>query len=192
MHAGYLEQEMHSLESNQTLLESVLAAFPQQTVETQQRARSLLASFLFKASDINKPLGVLSYGEKQRVALIRLLIGNYNVLLLDEPTNHLDLPAREKLEEALVAYNGTLVLASHDRYLLQKVCTRILAFEAGTINCYPGRYDEYLHKQAISNDDRLLLEHRLAVLSGQLSTCTDPDEKVNLEEEYIKIKRNLQ
>lgn len=192
LHAGYLEQEMHGLESKQNLLESVLAAFPQQTVETQQRARSLLASFLFKAADINKPLGVLSYGEKQRVALIRLLIGNYNVLFLDEPTNHLDLPAREKLEEALVAYNGTLVLASHDRYLLQKVCTKILSFEAGTINCYPGRYDEYLQKQAISNDDRLLLEHRLAVLSGQLATCTDPDEKIILETEYIKIKRKLQ
>ncbi len=205
LQVGYLEQEMQRLDQEQTLLESVLAMFPARNAETRQRTRALLAAFLFRPPDLEKKLGVLSYGEQRRVALIRLLIGAQNTLLLDEPTNHLDLPAREKLEEALLAYDGTLVLVSHDRYLLQKVCTKILAIRDCSLYLYPGSYDEYLQSgagnpaeghridgTAAEKGDRLLLAHRLAVLAGRLSAGQNVEQRALLEAEYIAISRSLQ
>jgi ATP-binding cassette subfamily F protein 3 len=106
--------------------------------------RSFLAKFLFTGDDVYKHVRDLSGGEKGRLALAKLIYSRVNVLVLDEPTNHLDIPSREALEEALDAYQGTIITISHDRYFLDRVATQILALDgAGHAEHYDGDYTEY-------------------------------------------------
>ncbi len=106
-------------------------------------ARALLAALLFRGDKVFQRVGDLSGGERTRLALLDLLSAGTNLLLLDEPTNHLDLPSRERLEEALEAYGGTLVIASHDRFLLDRLCTVIWAIEDGTVRAYEGSFTAF-------------------------------------------------
>ena len=105
--------------------------------------RSLLGNFLFVGDDVFKSCRILSGGERQRVAIARLLLEPTNLLLLDEPTHHLDLAGKEVLEEALVQYPGAVVVVTHDRSLMARVATRVLAVENGKVTLYPGGYDDY-------------------------------------------------
>ena len=105
--------------------------------------RSLLGNFLFVGDDVFKSCRILSGGERQRVAIARLLLEPTNLLLLDEPTHHLDLAGKEVLEEALVQYPGAVVVVTHDRSLMARVATRVLAVEDGRVALYPGGYDDY-------------------------------------------------
>ena len=90
------------------------------------QVRSALAQFLFKGDDVNKKVSVLSGGEKARLTLAKLILRKNNVLILDEPTNHLDIGSKEALEQALCEYKGTIIAVSHDRYFIQKLCTRMI------------------------------------------------------------------
>src|SRR5437763_12960432 len=111
---------------------------------TAGELRSFLAKFLFTGDDVYKHVRDLSGGEKGRLALAKLIYSRVNVLVLDEPTNHLDIPSREALEEALDAYEGTIITISHDRYFLDRVATQILALDgAGGAEHYDGDYTEY-------------------------------------------------
>jgi ATP-binding cassette subfamily F protein 3 len=111
---------------------------------TAGELRSFLAKFLFTGDDVYKHVRDLSGGEKGRLALAKLIYSRVNVLVLDEPTNHLDIPSREALEEALSAYEGTIVTISHDRYFLDRVATQILALDGvGGAEHYDGDYTEY-------------------------------------------------
>jgi ATP-binding cassette subfamily F protein 3 len=111
---------------------------------TAGELRSFLAKFLFKGDDVYKHVRDLSGGEKGRLALAKLIYSRVNVLVLDEPTNHLDIPSREALEEALDAYEGTILTISHDRYFLDRVATQILALDGeGLAEHYDGDYTEY-------------------------------------------------
>src|SRR2546423_9414138 len=111
---------------------------------TAGELRGFLARFLFTGDDVYKHVRDLSGGEKGRLALAKLIYSGVNVLVLDEPTNHLDIPSREALEEALSAYEGTIVTISHDRYFLDRVATQILALDgAGGVEHYNGDYTEY-------------------------------------------------
>ena len=111
---------------------------------TAGELRSFLAKFLFTGDDVYKHVKDLSGGEKGRLALAKLIYSRVNVLVLDEPTNHLDIPSREALEEALSAYEGTIVTISHDRYFLDRVATQILALDGlGGAEHYDGDYTEY-------------------------------------------------
>jgi len=106
--------------------------------------RSFLAKFLFVGDDVYKRVRDLSGGEKGRLVLAKLIYSGANVLVLDEPTNHLDIPSREALEEALAAYEGTIVTISHDRFFLDRVATQMLAlFGDGRVEHYNGDYTEY-------------------------------------------------
>src|ERR1700688_936414 len=110
---------------------------------TQTELRSLLGCFLFPADDVFKRIGVLSGGERNRYALLRMLLHPANFLLLDEPTNHLDLRAKAVLLKALTDYNGTVVFVSHDRYFIDKLATRVLEVGEGRVEVYPGNYEDY-------------------------------------------------
>jgi ATP-binding cassette subfamily F protein 3 len=106
--------------------------------------RALLGCFLFRGDDVFKPLGVLSGGERNRFALARILVSPSNFLLLDEPTNHLDMRAKDVLLDAIAAFSGTVVFVSHDRYFIDRLATRVLEVEGGTVTSHEGNYEDYL------------------------------------------------
>ena len=110
---------------------------------TQTELRSLLGCFLFSADDVFKRIGVLSGGERNRYALLRMLLHPANFLLLDEPTNHLDMRAKDVLLKALMDYTGTVVFVSHDRYFIDKLATRVFEVGDGKVEVYPGNYEDY-------------------------------------------------
>jgi ATP-binding cassette subfamily F protein 3 len=109
--------------------------------------RSLLGCFLFSGDDVFKTLGVLSGGERNRYALARILVSPSNFLLLDEPTNHLDMRAKDVLLDAIAAFSGTVIFVSHDRYFIDRLATRVLEVENGTVASYEGNYEDYLRKK---------------------------------------------
>jgi ATP-binding cassette subfamily F protein 3 len=139
---GYLSQHADELSAGGA--RTVLEACVKRTGLTPGRARALLGTFLFSGEEVEKPLDGISGGERQRLTLAILVSSGANVLILDEPTNHLDLDAREALEDALHAYEGALLLVSHDRALLDAVGSRTVAVEDGTLRTYVGGWPEYV------------------------------------------------
>ena len=141
---GYYDQELQSLDPNNTVLEELWRDFPQMR-ETE--IRNALAARLFRGDSVYKSVGSLSGGEKGHLLLTKLVLANNNFLLLDEPTNHLDMPSREELERALLEFPGTILMISHDRYFLNKLANRVIAMESGGITEYLGNYDDYVNKK---------------------------------------------
>ena len=141
---GYLSQHAEELGAAGTVLE----AAQRSTGLTPNKARALLGRFLFSGEEAEKPIDGLSGGERRRLSLAILVASGANVLILDEPTNHLDIDAREALEDALSAFDGALLLVSHDRALLDAVGTRTFAIEDGTLRSYQGGWAEYSRVRA--------------------------------------------
>jgi len=123
---------------------------------SDQAIRTFLGSFLFSNNDINKKVGVLSGGEKNRVGIVRVLLQKANLLFLDEPTNHLDIPSKGLLLKALQEYQGTVLFVSHDRDFVNKLATRIIELTPNGVISYQGNYDEYLYykKQIFQKQDK--------------------------------------
>jgi ATP-binding cassette subfamily F protein 3 len=139
---GYYAQQLDDLDDRNEIIMELRRVAPSSA--TAGELRSFLAKFLFTGDDVYKHVRELSGGEKGRLALAKLIYSRVNVLVLDEPTNHLDIPSREALEEALSAYEGTIVTISHDRYFLDRVATQILALDGvGGAEHYDGDYTEY-------------------------------------------------
>jgi ATP-binding cassette subfamily F protein 3 len=139
---GYYAQQLEDLDDRNEIIMELRRVAPSSA--TAGELRSFLAKFLFSGDDVYKHVRDLSGGEKGRLALAKLIYSGVNVLVLDEPTNHLDIPSREALEEALEAYEGTIITISHDRYFLDRVATQILALNgAGDAVHYNGDYTEY-------------------------------------------------
>ncbi len=109
--------------------------------------RNILGGFLFSGDDVDKPVRVLSGGERTRLAVARMLLRPSNTLLLDEPTNHLDLDSKDVLLEALEDFGGTLIFVSHDRYFVDKLATKVISIGGGEVLLYPGNYEEFLWSQ---------------------------------------------
>jgi ATP-binding cassette subfamily F protein 3 len=125
-------------------LQGVIVSLDGRAAASEQQARDLAGAFLFSGDEQDKPLGDLSGGERSRAVLAGLVAGAHNLLVLDEPTNHLDIPSAERLEEALSEYDGTLILVTHDRALLEATCTQLLVFEgSGRVRLFHGRYSEW-------------------------------------------------
>jgi ATP-binding cassette subfamily F protein 3 len=141
---AFYDQEHQSLKLSNTILEEVWGAYPQ--VE-EVRIRTVLGGFLFSGDDVQKPVSSLSGGERARVALAKLMLRGANVLVLDEPTNHLDLASKEVLEDALLEFDGTIVMISHDRYFLNRLTDRIVELEAVGATTYLGNYEDYVAKK---------------------------------------------
>lgn len=143
---GYFDQAQRGLSDGKTALDEVWDEYPSMT---ETAVRTALASFLFKGDDIYKKISELSGGERARVALLKLMLSGANFLLLDEPTNHLDISSCEALENALMNYDGTLFVISHDRYLINKLSTRIYALTPNGVESYLGNYDYYIERQSV-------------------------------------------
>ncbi|SMP63412.1 ribosomal protection-like ABC-F family protein [Anoxynatronum buryatiense] len=206
---GYFDQQMHILDDEKTILENVMAAA--QLPETG--ARMLLAKLLFPGDRVHQQVKVLSGGEKVKVSLAKILLQGFNLLLLDEPTNHLDIPSMEAVEEALKAFEGTLLLISHDRHLISQVAEHLLVVENRKINSYSGTYEAYQQQQAKGqsqdveqhqkqNQERgdeqeqamqqreeqlLVLENRKNHLIGRLSLPAPDDDVAALDDAYMKV-----
>jgi ATP-binding cassette subfamily F protein 3 len=139
---GYYAQQLEDLDDRNEIIMELRRVAP--STATAGELRSFLAKFLFTGDDVYKHVRDLSGGEKGRLALAKLIYSRVNVLVLDEPTNHLDIPSREALEEALDAYEGTIITISHDRYFLDRVATQIMALDTDELAVhYNGDYTEY-------------------------------------------------
>lgn len=193
---GYYDQAQTDLDPSNTVIDEVWDRYPKMT---QTQVRSALAQFLFKGDDVFKNVGKLSGGEKARLSLLKLMLSKANMLLLDEPTNHLDIHSREALENALASYGGTLLIVSHDRYLINKLADRIVWLgKTGTVNI-DGNYDRYIElKEAKAqseqaeqakaaegkkNDykERKERESTLRKLSGALKRCEQAIDEIGLK-----------
>jgi ATP-binding cassette, subfamily F, member 3 len=143
--ADYFAQDQYKeLDPEARILDDLGELSPR---STETELRSLLGCFLFSEEDVFKKIGVLSGGERGRYALLRLLLHPANFLLLDEPTNHLDLRAKDVLLNALMAYTGTVVFVSHDRYFIDKLATRVFEIGDGKVETFPGNYEDYLWRK---------------------------------------------
>lgn len=140
---SYFDQEMENLNSDNTVIDEIWDNFPKLN---HYEVRSYLAKFLFIGDDIFKTIDELSGGEKAKVSLLKIMLQGANLLLLDEPTNHLDIDSKSVLEDALNAYEGTVISISHDRYFLNSTCNKILAMSQDRMDEYLGNYDYYLEK----------------------------------------------
>ncbi len=139
LHIGYFAQAHDALTSSRSVLEELLAQKPMDDAD----ARNHLAQYLFRGDDVFKPVNALSGGERARLALAILALQGTNFLMLDEPTNHLDIPAREALQEVLENYPGTILLVSHDRYLIDRLATQIWDLRDKSLHIFKGSYREY-------------------------------------------------
>lgn len=137
---SYFEQEHAILDPHKTVLEEIMDRYPRLS---EQQARSVLGAVLLTGENVFKPISVLSGGERAKLCFAIMALNRGNVLVLDEPTNHLDLSTKEVLEDALAEFGGTIILVSHDRYLLNKVASRIIEIKHDEVNSYEGNFDTY-------------------------------------------------
>ncbi|MCM3720162.1 ribosomal protection-like ABC-F family protein [Fictibacillus phosphorivorans] len=193
---GYFHQHLKILDESKSILENVM----ENSLYDETWVRTILARLLFKREDVFKKVEVLSGGEKMKTALAKLFLNDYNLLLLDEPTNYLDLFTREALEEVLIAYPGTFIIATHDRRLMEKAATHVLDLQPPKAYWFEGSYREYLEskkdKKSVSSThdhkDRLLkLELEMTDLIGRLSLSLNEEEKIKLEHRYQEVLKEI-
>ena len=146
---GYFSQQHEGLDPSKTILDEICCTYGLD----EETARNYLGAFLFHGDDVLRLIGALSGGEQARVAFLKLMLTGANFLVLDEPTNHLDIPAREAVEEALMAFPGTFIAVSHDRYFLDKTANCTLELKDGRITEYLGNYGYYLMKKEVEAEE---------------------------------------
>ncbi|MBR4555676.1 MAG: ATP-binding cassette domain-containing protein [Ruminococcus sp.] len=156
---SYFDQEHSSLDPHDTVIGSVDRRFPR---ISEQQARNMLGSVLISGEDVFKPVSVLSGGERAKLCFAHMALQRGNVLILDEPTNHIDLGTKEVLEDALAEFQGTIILVSHDRYLINKVATRVIDLSGGEARSFEGNYDAYaaVIEAERAEQERLLAEDK--------------------------------
>lgn len=143
VNVGYFDQEQKSLNIENTIFDEIRETFP---MLTNFEIRSYLAKFMFYDTDVFREISELSGGERARISLLKLMISDCNFILMDEPTNHLDIDSKEILEDAILDFEGTLLIISHDRYFLNKIASKILDMKADRMDLYLGNYDYYQEK----------------------------------------------
>lgn len=180
---GYYDQEQSNLDPEKTILDEVWDDFPNLTTT---QVRTYLAAFLFTGDDVFKKISTLSGGEKCRINLLKLMLSKSNFLLLDEPTNHLDIMSREALEDAILNYDGTVLVISHDRYFLNKVVDKIHELNIDGIKTYLGNYTYYVEKK--KNPLRF---QDLEEFEGKTKTQINYEKKKKREEEKLGKQRKL-
>jgi ATPase subunit of ABC transporter with duplicated ATPase domains len=193
---GYLSQILEIIDLKKSAAENV-------SVITGLRlplARNLLGQMGISNDKQVQPTGSMSMGERTRVALACLTMGQFDLLILDEPTNHLDLAARDAVEEVLISFTGAIILATHDRYLLDIVCNTIWSLEKGQLTVHSGNYTSYrnaMESRTIKPSVRdlkakeLALRTRLAFITSQIASSQDDEEKTSLDRQYFELVKKL-
>ncbi len=163
---GYYDQEQTHLNLENTVIDEIWDDNPK---FNYYDIRSLLAQFLFTGDDLFKIISDLSGGEKGRLSLLKLMLSESNFLLMDEPTNHLDIDSKEILEDALSNYDGTVLVVSHDRYFLNKLCNKIIDMTSEGLTEYLGNYDYYLEKKAEleQTDDEIIVNRTKTQINAE-------------------------
>lgn len=194
---GHLPQMLENLDLTRSATENVCRS----TGLLRAEARNLLGKLGITEDAQTQPTAAMSMGERARVALACLTFGGFDLLLLDEPTNHLDTVARKAIEDALISFSGSMVIATHDRYLLDSVCDTIWHIENGLLTVHPGNYSSYrdfLVEREIEPAERdakayeLLLKSRLAHIASRIWASRDETEKEDLDRQYREVLKLLQ
>lgn len=205
---GYLSQEVTGLNENATILE----LFDFNNRKEQGELRTKLNLMGFNAESLSKKIDHLSLGERMKLKLLLMINQKCELLILDEPTNHIDLHVREQLEEILESYNGTIILVTHDRYMMEKICDKLLVFEDKKIIRYEyglREYLEYIERNKVKNksnskvknkidnkskdenvfkESKMLLDNKIAYIIGALSQCNPGSEEyIKLDKEYTEL-----
>lgn len=190
---GYFSQQLDNIDSNKTIYEEIDNTFPSMS---PTEIRSLLGAFDFHGDEVFKKISSLSGGEKVRVSLCKILNSRPNVLILDEPTNHLDIINKNTIEKMLKEYNGTIIMVSHDRYLIKNVCTKLLVFNKDEVVLYNYGYDEYLEKRKVIKESEIIKkENKVSKKEVNINLTKEINkiEKVidNKEKELAKLNKEL-
>ncbi|MCL2705842.1 MAG: ATP-binding cassette domain-containing protein [Spirochaetaceae bacterium] len=197
VNTGYFSQDFEATLNNEnSVIDEIESSSPTELIPS---LRNLLGAFLFRGDDIQKKISYLSGGEKNRIALLKLLLHPSNLLILDEPTNHLDLNSKDILLEALKKYSGTLIFVSHDRYFIENLATRVLELDNGIARDYPGGYDYYLFRKKKEEEEKsgdpginLFAENISSASLVQKNNRTDQTEDREKEKALKKEKRKLE
>lgn len=192
---GYFSQSLDILDEDRSILQNVMA----ESIYPEAFARTVLARLLFRRDDVYKAVRNLSGGEKVKAAFAKTFLKDINLLILDEPTNYLDIYSQEALEQVLKEYDGTLLFTSHDRRFVNEVADCIILLENGKGIMFEGNYDQYLEFEKVRENSRssnlkiemLLLENRLAEVTGRLSAPSKTDDVEALDMEFKDIVSKL-
>ncbi|MBC5630560.1 ABC-F type ribosomal protection protein [Clostridium sp. NSJ-6] len=193
---GYFKQGLDILDQNKTILENVM----EDSSFNQTFIRITLARFLFKEDSVYKKVSVLSGGEKVRVSLCKIILSDNNLLILDEPTNYLDITSMEALEEALKNSNKTMIIVSHDRRFISKICDEVLIIDNKQLNYYPYSYNEYISKinePTISKVDKnkedraMVIKNKIAETISLISIENNSEKKKEYEKNYEELLKEL-
>lgn len=179
---GYLAQAQVGLDPRQTVLDAILEVAPRLTIE---EARRFLGRFLFTGDDAFQTIGTLSGGQRGRIALARLALKGANFLILDEPTNHLDLDSQEALQDVLSRFPGTILLVTHDRYLVQALATHIWELRGGELYIYEGGYSAYLAQRAAERE----IPQATMTISRPSSSAQEARERMRKERRQRQAQR---
>ena len=182
---GYFSQNFENLDNNNTVYEEIDKAYPSMT---PNEIRTLLGSFEFTGEDVFKKINDLSGGEKVKLSLCKILNNKPNLLILDEPTNHLDIISKDTIEKILTNYNGTIIMVSHDRYLINNVCNKLLVFENNEAKLYNYVYKEYLEKRKV--DIPILKEEPKKDKNKVINNSVDNTNKLNKIMKEIELLDN--
>ena len=190
---GYFSQQLDNIDPSKTIYEEIDNAFPSMS---PTEIRSLLGAFDFHGDEVFKNISSLSGGEKVRVSLCKILNSRPNVLILDEPTNHLDIINKNTIEKMLKEYNGTIIMVSHDRYLIKNVCTKLLVFNKDEVVLYNYGYDEYLEKRKVVKESEIIKKkNKVSKKEVNINLIKEINkiEKVidNKEKELAKLNKEL-
>ena len=184
---GYFDQQMDDLDPEKTVFDEFYETFPNLTVT---EIRNSLASFMFYGENVFKQIKMLSGGEKVRLELAKILKKGPNLLILDEPTNHVDMIGKESLENLLNAYDGTIIVVSHDRYFINKISNSILAFENSEVKYCPYGYEYYLEKK---QENEEVLEEKINKKESNKKVYINPlKEKQKAEKQVEKLEHKVE